>query len=184
MSVSITFEPSGISGVVAQGTYLVDAARRMGAPLGTGCTAGKGECPACLISVKSGADLLSPPSLAEETQLGNEQLDQSLRLACQVKLVNHGDVVVMMAARTQAPPTPTDTAADLQKKFGALPLGKKIATLVQLEAITASETFDAAIEKPLAFGSKAFDSIMYRARAVRSRAREQEQEQKRANEEA
>ena len=37
MSVSITFEPSGISGVVAEGTYLIDAARRMGAPLGAGC---------------------------------------------------------------------------------------------------------------------------------------------------
>jgi len=175
MSVSITFEPSGISGVVAQGTYLVDAARRMGAPLGTGCTAGKGECPECLISVKTGADLLSPPSLAEETQLGEDQLAQSLRLACQVKLVNHGEVVVMVAPRSHSHPSETDTVADLQKKFGTLPLRKKIATLVQFEAITASETFDAAIEKPLAFGSKAFDSIMDRARA-RGQA-------KRANEE-
>ena len=71
MSVSITFEPSGISGVVAQGTYLIDAARRMGAPLGAGCTAGKGECPACVVSVKAGADLLSSPSLVEEKQLGD-----------------------------------------------------------------------------------------------------------------
>lgn len=167
MSVSITFEPSGISGVVAQGTYLIDAARRMGAPLGTGCTAGKGECPACLISVKSGVEVLSPPSLAEETQLGNENLDQSLRLACQVKLENKGDVVVMVATRPESRPTASDSAAELQKKFGALPLRQKLATLVQLEAITASETLDAAIEKPLALGSRAFDSIMNRARAAR-----------------
>ena len=172
MSVSITFEPSGISGVVAQGTYLIDAARRMGAPIGAGCTAGKGECPACLISVKSGAELLSPPSLAEETQLGDEQLGQTLRLACQVKLVDQGDVVVMVAARPETRPTAAESAEDLQKKFGALPLGKKIATLMQLEAITASETFDAAIEKPLAFGSKAFDSIMNRARAGRGEAKQ------------
>jgi ferredoxin len=167
MSVSITFEPSGISGVVAQGTYLIEAARRMGAPLGTGCTAGKGECPACLISVKSGAEVLSPPTMAETTQLGDD-VDQSLRLACQVKLENQGDVVVMVAARPQTRAAETDTVADLQKKFGALPLGKKIAALMQFEAITASETFDAAIEKPLAFGSKAFDSIMNRARAARA----------------
>ena len=172
MTVSITFEPSGISGVVAQGTYLIDAARRMGAPLGTGCTSGKGECPACLISVKSGAEVLSPPSLAEETQLGNENLDQSLRLACQVKLENHGDVIVIVATRPQTRPTASDSAADLQKKFGALPLRQKLATLVQLEAITASETFDAAIEKPLALGSKAFDSIMNRARAARTQTAE------------
>ena len=172
MSVSITFEPSGINGVVAQGTYLIDAARRMGAPLGAGCTAGKGECPACVVSVKAGAELLSPPSLVEENQLGAGQLDQSLRLACQVKIENHGDVVVMAAPRPQNRPTIDETEAELRKKFGALPLTKKLATLVQLEAITMSEAFDSAIEKPLAFGSKTFDSIMGRARAARARKQE------------
>jgi ferredoxin len=167
MSVSITFEPSGISGVVAQGTYLIDAARRMGAPLGAGCTAGKGECPACVVSVKSGADLLSSPSLVEEKQLGNEQLDQSLRLACQVKIENHGDVVVMAAARPQSPPA-DDTQSEILKKFGGLPVTKKLATLMQLEAITMSEAFDTAIEKPLAFGSKTFDRFMNRKRATQT----------------
>jgi len=165
MSVSITFEPSGISGLVADGTYLIDAARRMGAPLGVGCTAGKGECPACVVSIKAGANLLSPPSLAEEQQLGADELGQSLRLACQVKLENHGDVVVMAAARPQTRPSPDDMGSELTKKFGALPLGKKLATLVQLEAITMSEAFDSAIEKPLAFGSKTFDAILGKARA-------------------
>jgi hypothetical protein len=46
-----------------------------------------------------------------------------------------------------------------------LPLNKKIATLLQLEAITMSEAFDSAIEKPLAFGAKTFDKIASRARA-------------------
>ena len=172
MSVSITFEPSGISGVVAQGTYLIDAARRMGAPLGAGCTSGKGECPACVVSVKSGADLLSAPSLIEENQLGAEQLDQSLRLACQVKIENHGDVIVMAATRPENRPSIEESEADLKKKFGALPLSKKLATLVQLEAITMSEAFDSAIEKPLALGSKAFDNVMGRARAARARKAE------------
>jgi len=165
MSVSITFEPSGISGVVAQGTYIIDAARRIGAPLGAGCTAGKGECPACVVSVKAGADLLSRPSLVEEQQLGAEQLDQSLRLACQVKIENHGEVVVMAATRPETRPVNDETEADLRKKFGALPLSKKLATLMQFEAITMSEAFDSAIEKPLAFGSKTFDKFMGRSRA-------------------
>jgi ferredoxin len=164
MSVSITFEPSGINGLVAEGTYLIDAARRMGAPLGAGCTAGKGECPECVVSVKAGANLLSPPSLAEEQQLGAEHLDESLRLACQVKIENHGEVVVMTAARPQRS-EPVDMGAELTKKFGALPLSKKLATLMQLEAITMSEAFDSAIEKPLAFGSKTFDKILGKKKA-------------------
>src|SRR5919205_1062166 len=165
MSVSITFEPSGISGLVAEGTYLIDAARRMGASLGAGCTAGKGECPACLVSVKTGAALLSLPSLAEEKQLGVEQLDQHLRLACQVKIENPGEVVVMVAARPQTRSTPNNSETELRTRFGALPLNKKIAMLLQLEAITMSEAFDSAIEKPLAFGAKTFDAIANRARA-------------------
>jgi uncharacterized 2Fe-2S/4Fe-4S cluster protein (DUF4445 family) len=168
MSVSIIFEPSGISGVVAEGTYVVDAARRMGVSLGTGCTIGKGECPACVVSVKSGAQLLSAPSVAEEKQLGLEHLNESLRLACQVKIEYPGEVVVMVAARPERTTTQVDTESELKQKFGTLPLTKKIATLMQLEAITMSEAFDSAIEKPLKFGSKAFDSVVNRARAARA----------------
>ena len=171
MSVSITFEPSGINGVVAEGTYLIDAARRMGATLGSGCTAGKGECPACVISVKTGAELLSSPSAAEEKQLGLEHLDQKYRLACQAKIENHGEVVVMVSA-VNPRPAPVNTEGELLKKFGTLPLSKKLATLMQLEAVTMSEAFDAAIEKPLAFGSRTFDSLMNRARARQATAKQ------------
>ncbi|HET9526634.1 MAG TPA: 2Fe-2S iron-sulfur cluster-binding protein [Pyrinomonadaceae bacterium] len=165
MSVSITFEPSGLSGVVAEGTYLIDAARRMGVSLGTGCTIGKGECPECLVSVKTGSNLLSAPSAAEQKQLAVEDLDQSLRLACQVKLEYPGEVVVMASARKLGNAPHRDTPAELRKEFGALPLSQKLATLVQLEAITMSEAFDSAIEKPLAFGAKTMDAILSKTRA-------------------
>jgi uncharacterized 2Fe-2S/4Fe-4S cluster protein (DUF4445 family) len=171
MSVSITFEPSGITGVVAEGTYLIDAARRMGATLGAGCTVGKGECPSCVVSVKTGSELLSMPSAAEEKQLGVDHLDQSYRLACQTKLENQGEVVVMVSTVTPKRPADVDDQTELRKKFAALPLTKKLATLVQFEAITASEAFDSAIEKPLAFGAKTFDAVMNRARAKNSPAK-------------
>lgn len=165
MSVSITFEPSGLSGVVAEGTYLIDAARRMGVSLGEGCTIGKGECPSCLVSVKSGAALLSEPSAAELKQLNEEDLAQSHRLACQVKLQFSGEVVVMTAARkARSSGPPRDTASELRKEFGALPLSQKLATLVQLEAITMSQAFDSAIEKPLAFGAKTMDALLSKTR--------------------
>jgi hypothetical protein len=112
--------------------------------------------------------------MAEEKQLGVEQLEQALRLACQVKIENHGEVVVQVTTRPpQAPPSDTDTASDLVKRFGALPLTKKLATLMKFEAITASEALDSAMEKPLAYGSKAFDSIMNRAKGrAKSEAKE------------
>ena len=171
MSVSITFEPSGLTGVVAEGTYLIDAARRMGVSLGEGCTIGKSECPACLIAVKSGAALLSAPSAAELKQLDVEDLAQSHRLACQVKLQFPGEVVVMAAARKPGSSgVPRDTASELRRDFGALPLRQKLATLVQLEAITMSEAFDSAIEKPLAFGAKTMDAVLSKTRTKKKQA--------------
>src|SRR5881628_493509 len=98
MNVSVTFEPSGITGLVAQGTYLIDVAKRMGAPLGAGCTAGKGECPQCVISVKLGGDLLSAPTNWEGKVLGVDGLADSLRLACQAKIEGQGDIVLMVTS--------------------------------------------------------------------------------------
>jgi uncharacterized 2Fe-2S/4Fe-4S cluster protein (DUF4445 family) len=169
MTVSITFEPSGINGVVAQGTYLIDAARRMGVSLGQGCTIGKGECPACVVSIKSGSEFLSGPSNAEEKFLGDHIKTSALRLACQVKIESAGDIVVAISAFQAKAEPKADQDSEVLKKFGDLPLTKKIATLMQLEAITMSEAFDSALQKPLAMGSKAFDKIIEQARSARAK---------------
>jgi ferredoxin len=172
MNVSLTFEPSGISGLVAQGTYLIDAARRMGAPIGAGCLSGKGDCPACVIAVKSGAILLSAPTSVENKLLGNEGLNNSLRMACQTKIEGQGDIVLMMTAYRTKEPTPgADATSDIEKKFGELSLNQKIAALLKFEAITMSEAFDAALKKPLAVGTRAFDSVVARARAAKANSK-------------
>ena len=159
MGVTITFEPSGISGSVATGTYLIDAAKRLGASIGSGCVRGKGDCETCVVHVSIGSDLLSVPGPAEQTALGAEQLNQGFRLACQTKIEGFGEVVVRSAPRKQKEAA-ADRDAELRKEFGELPLQKKIATLVQLEAITMNEAFNAAIEKPLQFGSRALDRLV------------------------
>ena len=172
MDISITFEPSGISGLVAQGTYLIDAARRLGAPLGVGCTRGKGECPACVVAVKSGADLLSTPTVIEAKLLGEGGLADSLRMACQTKIEGQGDIVLAVTShRTRGTTPPVDLPSDIEKKFAELSLSQKIAALLKLEAITMSQAFDTAIEKPLTVGTRAFDSLLARARAAKANVR-------------
>ena len=168
MNVSVTFEPSGISGLVEQGTYLVDAARRMGAPIGTGCTGGKSDCPSCVISVKSGSDQLSTPTNVEARVLGEGGLADSLRLACQTKIEGHGDIVLMVSTHRTDSKTAAVNLDDVTRKFGELSLNQKIAALLKFEAITMSEAWDTALQKPLAFGSRAFDSIVSRARAAKA----------------
>jgi ferredoxin len=172
MNVSVTFEPSGISGLVAQGTYLIDAAKRMGAPLGVGCMAGKGDCPACVIVVKSGSDLLSLPTSAESKVLGVDGLNESLRLICQAKIEGQGEIVLMVTShRSRQFVPPIDLPSDIEKKFGELSLNQKIAALLKFEAITMSEALDTVVKKPLSVGTRAFESMLARARTAKANAK-------------
>jgi ferredoxin len=159
MGVVITFEPSGISGLVAEGTYLIDAAHRMGVPLGSGCARGKVACPACLVTITSGADMLSPRSEVENRLLDGDELDPASRLACQVKIETPGELVVRVSHQKLVDGPKATTTSDFPKRFADLPLNQKIATLLQLEAIAMSEAIDTAIQKPLSLGSRALDAI-------------------------
>ena len=172
MSVLITFQPSGISGLVAEGTYLIAAARRMGVPLGSGCT-GSGECPDCQVLVTVGIDLLSPPTTAENNVLGI--LAGAHRLACQVMIERTGELVVTTASPKDKSNTDSNQPSDLRKQFSELSLDKKIAMLLQFEAVTMSEALDAAMEKPLALGTRALDAIARRAKAARAQERQKKQ---------
>lgn len=169
MNVSVTFEPSGISGLVAQGTYLIDAAKRLGAPLGSQCKKGTTACEACVVSVKSGNELLSTPSDAEQRLFGTDADSGSLRLLCQTKIEGQGEIVLMSTVYHAAEATFTaETQSDIAKKFNQLPLKEKIAALLKFEAITVQEVIDTAIQKPLNAGSKVFESFVAKARAARS----------------
>ncbi len=174
MSVLITFEPSGISGLVAEGTCLLDAARRMGAPLGTGCT-GRGDCVDCEVLITTGTALLSTPTEAETSVLGVDRLAQAHRLVCHVIVQRTGELVVSATSEKDKATVPHNEQSELLKKFGKLSLDKKIATLVQFEAVTISAAFDAAIEKPLALGARALDELARRARLAREQGRHKKQ---------
>ncbi|HEY9282736.1 MAG TPA: 2Fe-2S iron-sulfur cluster-binding protein, partial [Pyrinomonadaceae bacterium] len=84
MSVNVQFEPDGLQGVVAEGTYLWDAAKRLGVRLPAEC-AGRGECDTCAVSVLEGATLLSSLTDAERERLSPERLAAGERLACQAR---------------------------------------------------------------------------------------------------
>jgi uncharacterized 2Fe-2S/4Fe-4S cluster protein (DUF4445 family) len=171
MSVSITFEPAGVTGLVAEGTYLIDAARRMGVAVGAGCSGGA-ECPGCQVTIKIGSTLLSVPTDAEKDALGTELLAQAHRLACQVRIERRGELVVNVSSSKEGATVENSEQSDLRKKFSELSLAKKIALLAQLETLTMSEAFDAALEKPLAFGAKVLDTIAERAKSARAQERD------------
>lgn len=156
MSVDIKFQPEDRNGLVAEGTYLLDAAKRLGVSLPTEC-GGRGECDTCAVVVEEGATLLSSLTEAERARLSPERLAAGERLACQTKVERGGEVVLRPVPQTERAETSAETAKDMRKEFRDLPLQRKVTTLVELEAVTLFQTLDTILNVPFAIGGKVLD---------------------------
>lgn len=129
MNVFVSFEPEGQSGLVASGTYLWDAAKRLGATLPEKCSSRK-ECDECFFMVKEGMDSISPVTDSERKLLGEERLSANERLACHAQIIGPGDVLISIA---QDAVPEADSFEKFVKEFGKLALDKKYAVLYELE---------------------------------------------------
>jgi ferredoxin len=154
MSVEIKFKPSERDGLVAEGTYLWDAAKRMGIYLAAECE-GRGECDTCAVKIEKGADLLSTPTKAEINMLSEERRTNGERLACQTKIERSGEVVVMATPPKEEPKE--EKPKDWQEEFEDLPFEKKFSTLAKLEAIALRETVSFILNLPFTASGKVID---------------------------
>jgi ferredoxin len=138
MSVEITFELDAGHGLVAVGTSLWEAAKRLGVSLPADCK-GRGECDTCALVIIQGAELLSPANEFELKILGPERLGAAERLACQTKLDKTGEVVVR-----QAPLAATaGKKAESGKALRDLTLKQQVGAFIELEATKISEAVNA-----------------------------------------
>lgn len=156
--VEVKFERENLHGVVAVGTYLIDAAKRLGVKF-------EGECIPqedihfCRVEVAGGAELLSEETRLEKEHFADEARKNGERLACQTKLDKPGEIVVMTEEKKAAGPeeeSAEDKSEQYRKEFVGMPLEKKIASLVELEAIALGETFSFIINSPF----KVFEKVM------------------------
>ncbi len=158
MSVFIKFEPDNGNGLVAEGTFLWDAAKRLGVKIPGDCN-GTADCETCLVEVKEGAELLSPPTSAEIERLGELRLAAGERLACQTKVEHSGDVVIQLVTVVHKEKTFEEAARDFRRDFRELPLKKKLTRLVEFEAVTAYETLTSVATLPFTVGEKILDAV-------------------------
>lgn len=155
--IEVTFERENSSGVVAVGTYLYDAARRMG--IEVECER-RGETDECQMRVKEGAEFLSEITQAEIEQLSAKQRKSGERLACQVKFEKSGEVVIMTnKKKEEEKPAAEVVVENYRKEFEELPLEKKVASLLQLEAITLNETASFVMNSPQMIFGKFMDVL-------------------------
>jgi ferredoxin len=167
MTVNVEWKTAsgGHTGLVADGTNLLDAARRHGIRLPTEC-GGRGECDTCAVVVEAGAALLSETTEAERARLGAERLAAGERLACQAKAVRGGDLALRPVPPAERAETTEETARDFKEEFKRLPLRKKLATLAGLEAEMAYETLVAAVDLPFQIMGKGLDLLAGRGRRL------------------
>lgn len=157
MDVSIKFEPSGREGLVPEGTYLFDAALRMGIPMDDECGR-RGECDACAVTIVKGKELLSDLTAAEMKVLSESQRENGMRLSCQARIEKEGELVVMVADKQKTEEEKQEEhKKQVRKEFEELPLEKKVANLLELEMITLGETISFIMNSPYKVFGKVMD---------------------------
>lgn len=158
MSVEITFQPLGLNGLVAEGAYLIDAARRMGLRLPTDCRE-RGECTSCVVLITAGQSLLSPPTSAEQKMLSSEKLANNHRLACQTRIESSGELQVHLL------PGLDETG----KRADQTGSNEKSSTAVEENALRMMKRLDAFMDRSLSVGENLMDRFANKIRLARER---------------
>ena len=161
LEAEIKFSREDREGVVAVGTYLIDAAKRFGIHFEDVCNPEE-AVHHCSVVVSSGSDLLSDLTKAEQDYFADKSRKTNERLACQVKIDKAGEVEIMTNEKVKDPEPETkassaDTTEEYRKAFEEMPLEKKIANLVQLETIALGETVSFIINSPFKVADKLMD---------------------------
>jgi hypothetical protein len=163
--VLIRFEREGLEGVVAVGTYLSDAASRMGISLMRAAEAdGEREEP---VTIVSGGGLLSAETFEEAEFFEKHGREKDQRLASKTRVEKAGEVTIMTNAEPEIKnekndaetAEPSAAERDINAAFGELPLEKKIAQLVRLEAVALGETLSFVVESPFMVFDKVMDVL-------------------------
>lgn len=156
---SLTFKREEREGIVPVGTYLSDAAGRFGLR-DRKCVPFE-NVHFCRLSVLEGEDRLSGRTAHETDFLAAEDGKTGERLGCQTKIVEPGEIVVMTEEKKEESPEETAEAAaeKYAKDFADLPLEKKMAQLVNLEAIALGETVSFVINSPYLIFGKVVDIL-------------------------
>ncbi len=174
--VEIRFEREGVDGLVAVGSNLIDAIRRFGVKVDCECQP-KNGIHSCGVLVPEGSENLSPLTETETEHFARHGRRSNERLACEARIVKPGEVTIMTEQKKQETKGAGAAKSRIQEEFEALPLDKKIGSLLQMEMVTISEAFSYVVNS----SAKAFEQV---GNAVEEFGSKFEQEARKAAESA
>ncbi|MEZ5305821.1 MAG: hypothetical protein R2684_01615 [Pyrinomonadaceae bacterium] len=155
----VVFTDTGREGFLPVGTYLIDAAGRLGVDIECHCNLPESEeANQCIVGIVKGSELLSPPTALEIEQLGIKGRNGEQRLACQSKIVEPGELEVMTEKKNEEAKEKS-TAEEFRKEFSEMPLGEKISSLVELEAMAMADTLSYIVGSPYEAVGKVMDVL-------------------------
>ncbi len=157
--VFVNFELEDRDGVVAVGTYLIDAARRLGIQVEPGCDLPDEEHK-CSMKVSAGRNLLSFPTGVEMEQLSTGARKNGERLSCQARIEKPGEITIMSVEKNKETKTKEEEKKEgYRKEFEEMPLEQKISNLIELEAIALGETLSFVLNSPFKAAGKVMDVV-------------------------
>lgn len=148
----VRFQREGVDGLVAVGTYLSDAIKRFGVKVEGECLSER-NIHSCGILVPEGSVNLSPLTETETEHFAQHGRRSNERLACEAQIVKPGEVTIMTEQKNEETKSTGEAKSRVQEEFNALPLDKKIASLLEMEAATISEAFSYVVNS----SAKAFE---------------------------
>jgi ferredoxin len=157
----VRFSIQNIEGAVPVGSKLSDVMKRFGIRLDPPCDAAAGEH-FCVVMIESGAEYLSSASDAELEHLAKLKRKSEFRIACYMEIVGSGEITVMTEEKKEGSKTAEGEEKKTSKlvdEFEALPLEKKIADLVRMEAVALGETISFVINSPYMVLEKVVDVL-------------------------
>ncbi len=154
----INFEREKVDGPVAVGSYLSDVFGRFGITVDSNCDRSI-EHHDCEIIITSGEQCLSELTSAELEHFGGSGRNHKRRLICDVRIIKAGEISIMTNEPKEEPKQKEHSTDKFQQEFEAMPLEKKIASLLRLEAVTIGETFAYVVNSPMKVVEKVGDVI-------------------------
>ncbi len=151
--VIIKFENEDLEGLVAVGTYLIDAMARFGIVPNERCDHLL-KRHNCSVIVREGVFLLSEITPTEEEHFARLGRKTNERLACEARIERPGEIVIMTDQTTRETEK-VDAEGEFHKEFESLPLEQKFAKLFKMEALVLSETISYVLDSPY----KVFEKI-------------------------
>lgn len=154
----VHFVNEGLTGLAATGSYLNDVARRFGIKIDKRCNAE--HC--CEARITQGQSLLSGKTEIENEYFGGGGNRAEYRLMCQTRIEKEGEVAIMTSEKKSAAAGKSKTKdlnEEFKKAFEKMPLEKKIANLVDLEAMTLGDTFSYVLNSPFKVFEKMADTM-------------------------